>query len=626
MQPRMRSSTDRPPISVCAGWGAWVYVCLYLCLLSACESTGPKVDTNPFPLPPAYRNAMVRNEAVITADIVRANWWTQYRSDELNRLVDRALAYNADLRVATLQIAQAKIRADQARGGRLPTVSAPVRVVVQGQGTTSDSQQNSQAGLMGTFRLDVWGEQRALVDSADMQLVRAVHERENVQRNIIGSLVNAYIAYLSVSDSMSIARENEVVATEMLRSVQKRMALGDATADELEQQRAALFSQQVVLPSLENQQEDLRNAISGLVGGLPGHLTLSEQGLDTLQLPTVKSGLPSALLLSRPDIRMMEARMRSANANIEVARARLLPPIDLSSQVGYSGATLASLFQPQNFLVNTAAALAVSIFDGGVKKGEQVFAQSYYEEMVETYRKTVLQAVREVESALANLNTTARRLQAQKDVTRSALNIFKIASDAFAAGAIDQTALLESRKNYQRSAEETQRVKAELFRSYANLSYGLGLGAVLNEVAGEYTSSKELQNALASDLKVGTVDGLQALLTDTLTPFSPIGRWEVELPGVFHRSSLLPLWRDLDATYVDVAGQSGKPWIRAAHLDHIEGASQIGEAWYRVFVTGFQEQRDSTRYCDTLLKAGQGCKAMPEPRGGKKSSFLGGSM
>jgi NodT family efflux transporter outer membrane factor (OMF) lipoprotein len=500
----------------------------------------------------------------------------------------------------------------------MPTLTAPLRAVVQGQGTTSDSQQNSQVGLMGTFRLDVWGEQRALVDSADMQLVRAVHERENIQRNTIGSLVNAYIAYLSVSDSMLIARENEAVAAEMLRTVEKRMALGDATSDELEQQRAALFSQQVVLPGLENQQEDLRTAISRLVGGLPGNLVLSEQGLDALQLPMVQAGLPSALLLGRPDIRMMEARMRAANANIEVARARLLPPIDLSSQVGYSGATLATLFQPQNFLVNTAAALAVSIFDGGVKKGEKAFAQSYYEEMVETYGKTVLQAVREVESALANLKTTGRRMDAQKAVTRSALNIFKIGSDAYAAGAIDQPALLESRKNYQRSADETQRVKAELLRSYANLSYALGLGAVLNEAAEEYGPGRQQQIAFAGDLRVGVVDGrghsAPLLLADALTPTNVIGQWEVELPGVFHRSSLLPLWRDLHARY---DGRAEVAWIRAAHVDHIDGAGDAGEAWYRVLVTGFSDRQSSVAYCDTLLQVGQACKVVPDTRSGQ---------
>lgn len=603
-----------------------------LCLLAGCQSTGPKVDANTFPIPDTYRNALPppqAEQAVQPSVAVRADWWTQYGSEELNRLVDRALAHNADLRVATLQVAQAKIRADQARAGRWPSLTAPVRAVVQGQGSTTDSQQNSQAGLAGTFRVDVWGEQRALVDSADMQLVRAVHERENVQRNTIGALVNAYIAYLSVSDSMLIARENEAVAAEILRSVEKRMALGDATADDLEQQRAVLYSQQVVLPGLENQQEDLRNAISRQVGALPGHLVLSEKGLDALQLPTVQTGLPSALLLGRPDIRMMEARMRAANANIDVARARLLPPVDLSAQVGYTGATLASLLQPQNFVLNTATALVMSIFDGGVKQGEKAFAQSHYQEMVETYGKTVLQAVRDVESALANLKSTGRRLEAQKAVTRSALNLFKIGSDAFAVGAIDQSGLLQSRRNYQHSADETQRAKAELLRAYANLSYALGLGAVLNEAAEEFAPGKRLQTTFAGDLRVGPVDGRPVLLADALTPSNAIGQWEVELPGVFHRSSLLPLWRDLDARYASVpagAGGAAQPWIRAAHLDHIEGGPQNGEAWYRVFVTGFKEQKVTTSYCDTLLQAGQGCKVVPDPRGGQKSSFLGRSQ
>lgn len=592
-----------------------------LFLLAGCESTGPKVEAITFPLPPVYRNAAIPNKDAPTAGAIHKNWWTHYGSEELNRLVDRALAHNADLRVATLQVAQAKIRADQARAGRLPTLTAPVRAVVQNQGGSTDSQQNSQLGLAGTFRLDVWGEQRALVDSTDMQLTRAVHDRENIQRNTIGSLVNVYIAFLSVSDSILIARENEAVAADILRSVEKRMSLGDATADDLEQQRAVLFSQQVVLPGLENQQEDLRNAISRLVGALPGNLVLSENGLAALQPPALQAGLPSELLLGRPDIRMMEARMRAANANIEVARARLLPSIDLTSQVGYSGATLANLFQPQNFLINTAAALAVSIFDGGVKRGEQAFAQSYYEEMVETYGKTVLQAVRDVESALAYLTASSRRLEAQKSVTRSALNIFKIGSDAYTAGAIDQTALLETRKNYQRSADETQRVKADLLRSYATLAYTLGLGSVLDEGSDRLGTASSAQTNMGGDVWVGAVDGAPALIADTLTPARSIGHWAVELPGVFHRSSLLPLWRDLRARYA--SGLQGTS-IRAAHLDHIENASEAGEAWYRVFVTGFTEKEVSSAYCDTLLEAGQGCKVLADPRGGQRSSFLTG--
>jgi NodT family efflux transporter outer membrane factor (OMF) lipoprotein len=572
--------------------------------LTACESTGPKVDGSNIPIPGAYRNAAVIAEPVTSANTIRSDWWTQYGSDELNRLVDRSLAHNADLRVATLQVAQAKIRADQARAGRLPLITAPVRAVVQGQGTTTDSQQNSQASLAGSFRLDVWGEQRALVDSAEMQLARAVRERENVQRNTIGNLVNAYIAYLSVSDSMSIARENEAVAAEVLLSVKMRLALGDATANDLEQQQAVLFSQQAILPGLENQQEDLRSAISRLVGALSGNLVLTERGLDALQPPTLQVGLPSALLFDRPDIRMMEARMRAANANIDVARARLLPPIDLSAQIGYSGATLVSLLQPQNFLASTAAALALTIFDGGVKKGEKAYAQSYYEEMVETYGKTVLQAIREVESALVTLKTTNRRLDAQKSMTRSALNLYKIGNEAYAAGAIDQTALLESRKNYQRSADETQRVKAELLRSQAALAYALGMGSRIVDASVRGGSKVAQQPQLPDDLRVGMKDGVPTLEAFQVLAIKGEGYWEVEIPGVYHHSSLIPLWRDLHTRF-SVSGD--QLWLRAVHLDHVEGVAESNEAWYRLSAYGFVGKDGANAYCTVLRGSGQNC-------------------
>src|SRR3990167_6599464 len=116
-------------------------------LLTACESTGPKVDTSAFPVPDVYRNAPPVAGSGVARGGPSAQWWTQYGSQELDRLVDRALANNADLRIATLQVAQAKIRADQSRAGNLPSVSAPRRAVEQAQGSTTDSQQNSQAAI-----------------------------------------------------------------------------------------------------------------------------------------------------------------------------------------------------------------------------------------------------------------------------------------------------------------------------------------------------------------------------------------------------------------------------------------------------------------------------------------------
>lgn len=592
---------------------------LSLLHLAACQSTGPKASADPVALPASYQHAMVPTSggSSQSAHAVRSNWWYQFGSEELNQLVDRALAQNADLRVATLQVAQSKIRADQARAGRLPNVSAPVRLA-QTQGSYTDVQQYSQVGLAATFRLDVWGEQRALADSADMLLKRAVHERENTQRNVIGNLVNLYVGYLSINDSLWMARQGVSVAEDILKTVERRMALGDATADDLEQQRAQWLSQKATLPILENQKEDLRNNISRLVGTLPGNLKLSEQGLNALSMPKLEAGIPSALVLGRPDVRLMEARMRAANANIEVARARLLPSVDLASQAGYTGTSLATLLSPQNYILSNAATLAVSVFDGGTRRGEQAFAQTFYEEMVETYGKTLLQAVREVESSLATVKAGTQRYEAQKAVTQSAQNIFKISSDAYAVGAIGQTSLLESQKNLQRSQDETQRTKADLLRSYTNLAYALGLGSVLQEPPEAFDALKKTKLAQGQNLRVVGYDGIPRAQLDASTATPTSGQWAAELPGVFHRSSLLPMWRDIDARFAQAWLPSGKLGLRAVQVDQLSPEVGADESWFRVFVTGFQSQQSAAEFCDTLLKSGQACKAAqarePEPK------------
>jgi NodT family efflux transporter outer membrane factor (OMF) lipoprotein len=432
---------------------------------------------------------VVREADEANTPVAFKNWWERYGNTELNALIEQALANNSELRIAALQIKQAKIRAEQARSGNLPVVIAPGRVVAQGTGGTADTQQSSQFSLQGTYRVDIWGEQKSLVESADMQVLRANFEYENAKRNLIVNLVGAYVSYLLVEDSLLLAANNESASQRIVEMVEQRLALGDAMRDEVEQQRATLATLQTAIPTLENQIDDIRTAISRLVGALPGSLKLNANGLEQLQIPTVPTGVPASLIFSRPDIKVVEARMGAAHANIDVARARLMPPIDLVVQSGFSGLALSELLMPQSFFWASAASFTATVFDGGRRQGEKDFADAYYEEMTQTYRQTVYQAVREVESAISSVNTTQRRLEAQKRNSRAALNMFKTATDAFEVQAVDAASVLEARKNYQRSEEEVLRLKADLLRAHAGLYQALGDGGTPKERTAKVESS-----------------------------------------------------------------------------------------------------------------------------------------
>lgn len=574
----------------------WLLIAFSL-VAAGCKTTGPKARANNLPIPVAYRNAPEVSGNPSAPKYSRTDWWRQYGSEELNALVDRALANNPELRSATLQIVQAKARLEQARAGKLPSISAPIRVV-QGASSTTDTQQSTQASLQGSYRFDIWGEQQSLVESAHMQLLRAVFERENVQRSVIANVVSSYISYLIAGDSLRVAHDNVKSAQDILQTVEQRFAAGDATDNEVEQQRAALFTQQATIPGLESQRDDNKTALARLLGTVSANVLLSEKGIDELQLPVLETSLPSRLLLRRPDIRMVEARMQSASANIEVARARLLPPLDFTTQLGYSGLSLVQILQPQNLFWNTATTLAVTIFDGGRREGENTIAQAAHEEMVIAYGQTVYQAIREVESALSNLRATSLRLEAQKQTLRASLHLFRNASDAYTIGSVDLTALLEVRRNYQRNLDDTLRTKADVLRTYSTLAQALGSGTTLEETPrGQQQTLMVRQNA---DIIVATPGTL-------LRP----GAWEAELPGLFHRSALLPVARDMRSRFETAV--KDRP-IRGRYQGGLAQDFQdpnTTESWYRLSVTGFGNRPDADAFCATLNQAQQACRVAP---------------
>ena len=578
--------------------------------LPGCGTTQPAIGAAAeVALPVRYRNAAATQS---TDDLAKSGqgaafgrWWRVFANPELDRLVDRALSNNRDLRIATLQLAQAKLRADQVAAEGKPKVSAPLQAAMQAPGgqvgavpvsrSNSRPQTSLQASVQGMWQPDIWGERQGMAESAELQIWRAVYERENVQRNLIGALVTAYVNYLLAIDSIRLAKESEDTGRRIVKVLEERLAAGDATADEMEQKRAALYTLQLAMPGLELQREDARNGIALLVGSVPAELELADAGLDSLARPEIAENLPSSLLFQRPDIRAVEARMKAANADIGVARARMMPSLNLSSQAGYSGLGIMQLLQPQNLFWNLISGLTVSIFDGGRKEADKALSQSSYEEMVETYARTVLQAVREVEGALAGLRSTRALLLAQQKVSSAGLNLSRISDAGFAVGAIDSTALLESKKNHQRYLEDEQRRKGDHLKSHVALYQALGAGADTASDGGTGTAGDSHDMPALADAEVFIGAG---------TSPKALGGWQVALAGLYHQSTVPAVWRDLNARYpVAMQGHA----LRVRRNGQVENALGKAEAWHQLYVTRFPTRDDAERFCRALRASQQQC-------------------
>ncbi len=571
--------------------------------------------------------------------------------------MDRALANNPDLRIATLRIAQSKARLDQAGADKLPSLSLPLSF---GNGISSyGAKTMNQLSLKGDWRPDIWGETASMYESAELQLLRATYQRDDMQRNIAAGVTMAYIEYLSINDRLRVARETEKSLAEMLASVNARLKIGDATITEMEQQKAAIYAARSSTPVLSQQREIILNRIAALTGSMPVALKLSYNGLNSVRFPMVLPGVPSALLLRRPDVRAIESRLLAADADIDIARARILPPLDLTAQVGYGSMYMSQLLLPQALFWNTLANLSISIFDGGKRAREIEFAKAVHEEMLETYVRVIYDAVREVDDALSAINYTGKRQEAQNMATESSLRAWNYNQETFMSGAVDYLSILDTQRTYQRNLDDLYSIRLERFRGLVDLFSSLG-GGVPSGDAMPGTGTRPLP--LTEEVDYGsvltesdTLQGKSGFSGNENASIDASGRfmksshnlmfaarlnnralaekvdwsgsswdargtsWLVEITGIFDRGAVLPAWRDLNARFP-------KQFENKILLPHRQGLVTIGEkeraSWYRLYVGTFPEQKTAEEFCAVLRLGQQTCGVLPAETLKGKGEFV----
>ncbi|MCK2095689.1 efflux transporter outer membrane subunit [Thauera aromatica] len=595
---------------------------LVVFFLSGCAIKRPTYDVPPVPVPahfkqladpvlpqvPRERSEGERPAAGGLMQAQLAEWWRGLSSTELNALVDRAIANNADLRIASLRIAQAKARADQAAADELPVLTLPYRALQESprggvasvhEGGTPESRRVYQLGLRADWRVDLWGERQALTESAELQLARAAYQRDDVRRVLIASTASLYVEYLSLNDRIRVARETESVLSDMLESVRVRTEIGDATITDLEQQRAAVFSVQATIPGLELQRENVANSLATLVGATPSVLGLTERGLDSLNFPEALPGIPAHLVLQRPDVRAVESRLRASDADIDVARARLLPALDLSAQLGYGSLVFSRLFDSHNLFWNLIANLTATLFDYGKRSNEVVLARALHEEMVETYIRVLYTAIREVDDAIAAIDLNGRRLEAQRRATDAAQRAWELSSESYQAGAIDYLTLLDTQRTYHRNLDELHRINMERHKGLVALFGALGGGV-----------PDDLPPVDGVPLPVGPAplaNAPSASPGQSYAPAPDYEHWVVEIAGVQDRAGVAHLWRDLNARFPEqMAGRR----LLSRLQGQIASERQMRASWYRVFVSHFDTLAEANVFCSRLMSQLQRCRTL----------------
>lgn len=411
--------------------------------LAGCMSLAPPYQRPAAPVAASFPEAgAASNQAAASLA------WQQYFADaRMKQLITLALANNRDLRVAILNIEQARAQYGIRRADLLPTVGLGVSGS-RAPGENDSIKSSYSAGLVvSAFELDLFGRVRSLSDAALAQYLATEEARKATHISLIASVANAYLATLADDELLALTERTLNARRESLKLIELKYDNGVVSKLDLQQGLSLVDSARVTLAQQQRQKAQDMNLLTLLVGQpLPANLAPGAT-LAATALGELAAGLPSDLLTVRPDIRAAEQQLRGANANIGAARAAFFPRIALTGSAGSASGELSGLFKSGSFGWTFAPQLVLPLFDYGRNSANLGSAKAGRDIAVAQYEKTIQLAFREVADALAGQATYGEQLRAQRAVEVAEAERFKLSDLRYRNGAASYLDLLDAQRS-----------------------------------------------------------------------------------------------------------------------------------------------------------------------------------
>ncbi|MCE9660624.1 MAG: efflux transporter outer membrane subunit [Burkholderiales bacterium] len=431
-----------------------------LLALGGCINMIPAYTRPAAPVPATYPPETTPAAAAASVPAAEIEWQRFFADPRLGRLIALALANNRDLRVAVLNIEQARAIYDVRRADQLPTLGAggSAARAATSQGTVGTVY---TVGLAVTgYELDLFGRVHALSEAALDQYFATAEARKAVQISLVAAVATTYLTLLADDEQLAVTRQTLETRQESTRLTKLRFDNGASSELDYRQSESLLEGARAALAVALRQRATDENALQLLVGqplpaDLPVPLPLDERQIGT-DLP---AGLPSELLERRPDIRAAEQQLLAANANIGAAKAAFFPRIALTANFGTASTELSGLFKSGSYAFTGSAQLLQPLFDAGRNRANLQVAQVNRDIAVAQYEKAIQTAFREVADALAGRATFGEQVRALAAQTNALAITYRLADLRYRAGAssyldaldaqrqlfISQQALIQSR-------------------------------------------------------------------------------------------------------------------------------------------------------------------------------------
>ncbi len=413
-----------------------------------------------------------------------------FGSHELDGLVAQALASNFDLAAAAAHIKEADAAARINSAALWPSLSTNFSAsrtaipgtalspsVPAGQTDFSAADLNLfSLGLNASYEIDFWGKNEDASKAARLQANASRFDRDVVEIAVVASVLNAYFLICDAQDRLAIARKNVAIAAKALAAIKVRLDSGTATMFDYAQQQTVYNLQRGAIPPLEQSLRQTKNLLAVLLGRTPESLDVKGGSLTGLRFPAIAAGLPSEVLLRRPDVAEAEAKLASQEFSVLQARAAFFPSITLTGQYGLQSLVFKNLARPEAIGYAVLANAAQPLFDGYNLQGQYNLQQAKFAELAALYHKQISSALSDTENALIATNEKARQVKIQAEAVNWARRAYETAEARLEEGAIDIVSLTTVETTYFQAQDTLAQLRFADYQAAAYLFQALGGG------------------------------------------------------------------------------------------------------------------------------------------------------
>lgn len=450
-------------------------------LLAGC-AMGPDYQRPEVASPAGWRTAAPAAES-----LANVRWWEFYRDPVLTNLIGISLTNNKDIQIAAARVEQAMGGYRAQRSVLLPGVNAAGNWTRSRSGYTGVTGDSFDVFGLLSYELDLFGRNRRLTESARAQWLASEEGRQVVYLQLVGSVAATYFNLRTLDAQLAVARQTLVSRTNTLELVRIRYnevdGNGQGIVSELDVRQAEtqVHAARSSIATLERSVAVTENALSFLLGRNPGPIDRGAELGGQLVLGEIPAGLPSDLLLRRPDLRAAEQQLIAANANIGAARAAYFPTLSLTAAFGSQSTELSGLFDGDlSRAWSFSPQITAPIFQGGrIRAGVQV-AQAQQREALAAYEQAIQNAFREVDDGLVSVAKLREQLAADEDAAKAERKRLELSLLRYEGGVASYSDVLDAERFLFSAELQAVQTRGDLLTACAQLYRALGGGWEIN--------------------------------------------------------------------------------------------------------------------------------------------------